>query len=94
MPTILEVGTNCWRIARAGRAAFLIDGEDYFAAIRDALLLARRSIFIIGWDLHSELRLVRDGRRYDYPPTLGKLLDTLAAERRDLEIHILTWISR
>ena len=53
MQTILEVGKNCWRIARAERAAFIIDGEDYFAAIRDALVLAHRSIFIIGWDLHS-----------------------------------------
>ena len=91
MQTILEVGKNCWRIARAERAAFIIDGEDYFAAIRDALVLARRSIFIIGWDLHSELQLVRDGRRDDYPPTLGELLDALASERRELEIHILNW---
>ena len=91
MQTILKAGKNCWRIAHAERAAFLIDGEDYFAAIRDTLLLARRSIFIIGWDLHSELRLVRDGKRDNYPPTLGKLLDALARERRELEIHILNW---
>lgn len=91
MQTILEVGRNCWRVARAERAAFIIDGEDYFAAIREALVLARRSIFIIGWDLHSELQLVRDGRRDDYPSTLGKLLDALASERRGLEIHILNW---
>lgn len=91
MRTILEVGKNCWRVARAERAAFIIDGEDYFAAVREALVRARRSIFIIGWDLHSELRLVRDDRRDDYPTTLGKLLDALASERRDLEIHILNW---
>ena len=41
MRTILKAGNNCWRIARAGRAAFIIDGEDYFAAVREALLLAR-----------------------------------------------------
>jgi phosphatidylserine/phosphatidylglycerophosphate/cardiolipin synthase-like enzyme/uncharacterized membrane protein YdjX (TVP38/TMEM64 family) len=91
MQTILQTQKNCWQIARAERAAFIIDGEDYFAAVRDTLVQARRSIFIIGWDLHSELRLVREGKRDDYPPTLGKLLDDLAAERRDLEIYILNW---
>ena len=91
MQTILEAGKNCWRVAHAERAAFIIDGEDYFAAVRRALLLARRSIFIVGWDLHSELRLVREGRSDDYPSTLGKLLDALASERRDLEIYILNW---
>jgi len=33
---ILIEGRNCWRIADAGRVAFLIDGADYFAAFAAA----------------------------------------------------------
>jgi phospholipase D1/2 len=91
MESILEQEKNCWRIAHAGRAAFIIDGEDYFAAIRLAMIQARRSIFIVGWDLHSELRLVRNGESDEYPQTLGELLNALAAERPQLDIYVLNW---
>ena len=47
-PRIIERGLNCWRIAHADRAAFLIDGDAYFNAFRDAAARARRSILILG----------------------------------------------
>lgn len=37
-----EEGHNCWQVAHAARLAVLVDGEAYFAAIRRALLAARR----------------------------------------------------
>ena len=91
MRSILEQGINCWRHVRANRMAFVIDGEDYFRAAREAFCSAQRSIFIVGWDIHSELRLVRDGNQDDYPEMLGPLLDRLARERRQLNIYILNW---
>ena len=91
MHSILKEGSNCWRIATAERAAFIIDGDDYFRAIREAMCNAQHSIFIIGWDIHSELRLVRDDQRDDYPEMLSPLLDSLAKQRPDLNIYILNW---
>ena len=44
---------NVWRVARAGRAAMLVDGANYFAAIRGAMIRAERSIMIAGWDIHT-----------------------------------------
>jgi phosphatidylserine/phosphatidylglycerophosphate/cardiolipin synthase-like enzyme/uncharacterized membrane protein YdjX (TVP38/TMEM64 family) len=91
MHDILREGHNCWRTAKAGRIAFLIDGEAYFRAVREAMCRARHSIFIVGWDIHSELRLVRNAEDDGYPQTLGRLLDNLAKQRRDLNIYILNW---
>jgi len=91
MRSVLEPGSNCWRLAHADRMAFVIDGENYFRAAREAFCSAHHSIFIIGWDIHSELRLVRDGNQHDYPEMLGPLLDQLARERRQLNIYILNW---
>ncbi|WP_054029279.1 VTT domain-containing protein [Desulfatitalea tepidiphila] len=91
MGGILEKGRNCWRLAQVERAAFVIDGEDYFRAVREAMCRARRTIFIVGWDIHSELRLVRNGQDDGYPEKLGQLLDRLADDRRELEIYILNW---
>ncbi len=91
MRSVLEQGRNCWRLVPADRIAFVVDGEDYFRAVREAFCKAQRSIFIIGWDIHSELQLVRNGKQDDYPEKLGPLLDCLARERRELNIYILNW---
>ena len=36
-PGVLREGENCWRIAKAPRAAFLIDADAYFTAFRHAV---------------------------------------------------------
>jgi phosphatidylserine/phosphatidylglycerophosphate/cardiolipin synthase-like enzyme/uncharacterized membrane protein YdjX (TVP38/TMEM64 family) len=69
----------------------IIDGEDYFRALRDALSNARSSVFILGWDIHSELRLVRDDADDGFPAELGPCLDELARRRPDVIIHVLSW---
>jgi len=91
MKNILNVSRNCWKLVPANRAAFIIDGEDYFRAVHEAMRLARRSIIIVGWDLHSELRMIRNGDRCDYPEHLGKFLDALTREKKDLQVYLLSW---
>ncbi|GAB6193825.1 VTT domain-containing protein [Desulfocastanea catecholica] len=91
MEKIFTVQKNCQQIKTAHRAAFLIDGEAYFRAVHEAMRRARQSIIIVGWDLHSGLRLIRDGESGDYPQTLGKLLDYLARQRKELNIYLLSW---
>ena len=88
MSDILREGQNCWKIAAASRAKFLIDGEAYFAALADALNLARESILIIGWDFDSRVRL-----KFGPGPaeTIGEVLNRLAKRRRSLHIHVLVW---
>lgn len=91
MAGILSEGQNCWRVARAERAAFIVDGESYFRAVREAICRAQRSIYIVGWDVHNELQLIRSEEDDGFPATLGELLDAVARDRSDLEVYILEW---
>lgn len=81
-------GRNCWRVGRARRVAFLVDGKSYFDALVESLSRARRSIFVLGWDLHSRLRLQPD--RTD-GVELGALLESLVRDRPDLRVRLLDW---
>jgi len=88
---VLEPGRNCWRIEKADRVAFLIDGEAYFAALRRALLDARQAVHIVAWDIYSELALVRGEVEDGAPVTLKALLNSIARARPGLRITILNW---
>jgi phosphatidylserine/phosphatidylglycerophosphate/cardiolipin synthase-like enzyme/uncharacterized membrane protein YdjX (TVP38/TMEM64 family) len=81
-------GENCWQVAPADKAAFLIDGEDYYRAVAEAFEQAQRSIYILGWDVDSRVRLCRDS---DQGETLGQLIDRLAKAKPELQIYILEW---
>lgn len=89
--TLLRPGQNCQRVARASRAAVLIDGDAYFRAFAQAALRATRSIVIVGWDFDSRtaLHLEQPG----IPDLLGEFLNFLADRRRSLEVSILIWDS-
>lgn len=88
---ILREGANCWRIARARHAAFLVDADLYFRAFRSAVRRARRSVLIAGWDIDSRVRLLRDGAPDGLPDRLGDFLKAVLARRRSLRIHVLAW---
>jgi phospholipase D1/2 len=84
---LLEQDVTCWRVADAERAALLIDGAAYFDALRRALLRARMTVHIVGWDIRSDISL-------DPPrgaPPLRKFLRQLLAERPTLQIRMLIW---
>jgi phosphatidylserine/phosphatidylglycerophosphate/cardiolipin synthase-like enzyme/membrane protein DedA with SNARE-associated domain len=55
MPEALRPGRDCWRVERAERAKVLIDAEEYFCALRAALLNAEHSIRIVGWDIDRRM---------------------------------------
>ena len=89
---ILVPGQTCWRIESAERAAFLVDGEAYFKAFRDAALRAQHSIMIVGWDIDTQVELLREEHSSPEMPTkLGELLVALLRRRRKLRIYVLNW---
>lgn len=106
-PSLLQEGITCWRVATATRATLLIDAEEYFSALRAALLRARTQILIAGWDFDSRILLPgapagdddhandcaddRAGERLGPPLCLGELLGYLRRHRPGLEIHVLRW---
>jgi phospholipase D1/2 len=88
---LLVPGRNCWRIERANRLAFLIDGATYFAALRSAIAQAKRSVFILGWDFDSRIRLVPQGANDGYPEGLGDFLKEVVTRQRRLRMYVLSW---
>jgi phosphatidylserine/phosphatidylglycerophosphate/cardiolipin synthase-like enzyme/uncharacterized membrane protein YdjX (TVP38/TMEM64 family) len=71
--------------------AFLVDGEAFFAAFAAAVERAQQSVFIIGWDIDSGIRLWRDGVARDLPAELGNFLNAVVARRKRLRVYILDW---
>ncbi|ETR78570.1 phospholipase [Afipia sp. P52-10] len=91
--SILVPGDTVWRVCGAERCAVLNDAADYFAALRAALLLAERQVYIIGWDIHSETALVGPSGKPDddLPVALAPFLSALLAAKTELKINILIW---
>ncbi len=90
---ILQAGRNCWRVCRADKVSFLIDGADYFKALYHTLPQAEQRIMILSWDIYSQLHLVppRDTNKGETPSALGPLLDRLVRARPRLHVNILNW---
>ncbi|AGR67807.1 phospholipase D [Burkholderia pseudomallei] len=88
---LLEPGRNCDALLHAERFATLIDGDAYFSTLRAALRRARHTVFIVGWDIDSRLRLVPDGAHDGWPEPLAAFLHALANARRRLRIYVLAW---
>ena len=85
---ILRPGYNCCRVSRAHRAAFLVDGAEYFRQLRKAIRRARRSIVIIGWDFDANIRLDPEAAPAE---SLADLLIAATRANPDLHVRILIW---
>jgi phosphatidylserine/phosphatidylglycerophosphate/cardiolipin synthase-like enzyme len=94
LASVLRPGETCWRVARADRAAFLVDTEAYFTTIFDALKKARRSILLVGWGFDPRTRLFPDGYDGpDDPDEVGRILVELAGAQPELDVRLLIWRS-
>lgn len=71
--------------------AFLVDGEDYFAAVRGAIARAQRSVYILGWDIDSRMRLMPQGANDGFPEELAPFLNAIVSQRRKLRAYVLAW---
>ena len=72
------------------RAAVLVDAAAYFTALCEALERARRTVYILGWDIRSDLRLqpqAADSGRYE----LATVLNRITARNPALQVFILIW---
>jgi phospholipase D1/2 len=70
----------------------LIDGANYYAALRSSLLKAEKSVFLVGWDIDSRIRLAGESLPDDGAPEhLRDFLEHLVQENAELRIHVLMW---
>ena len=96
-PADAAVETGIWRFAKAERASVIIDAADYFAYMQEAMLAARRRIFLIGWDFDTRIHLTH-GRKWwqrpfrrQHPSRLGSFVGWLVRHHRELDVRILKW---
>ncbi len=92
MIPILRPGDTVWRVEKADRAAVLVDGAAFYAAVRAACINARRRIIVVGWDIDSRTELVGAEPPTDGLPTcFADFLTAIVERNPELEVHLLLW---
>lgn len=88
---------SLWRYVMATRAHAVIDADDYFSLMREAMMRARQRILLIGWDFDTRI-IIGSGRRWwnlprrrISPARLGPFVVWLANRRKKLDIRVLKW---
>lgn len=82
---------NSWLVSRASRFAWVVDGEEYFRALRESMEAAEREILIVGWDIDSSVELIRDDADPLHPSPLAETLQSLVDHNPSLEVRVLSW---
>ena len=88
---VLTPGRNCWRVERAERLAVIVDAEDYFRVAKEAMLKARHSILLVGWDFDTRICFEPGGSTLEGPNRLGPFLRWLDRNRPGLRVRVLKW---
>ncbi|NNC72003.1 MAG: phospholipase [Sphingomonadaceae bacterium] len=91
MDSIFEPGSNCWRVERADRASVLVDGENFFRAVRQAMAKAQSRIVMAGWDFDARIKMYDTQEEPEGPLEIGRYIDWLIDRNPDLHIYILRW---
>ena len=93
-----SVEPGVWRYALASRVRVIVDAQDYFDLMQQAMLKARQRVLLISWDFDTRIHLTR-GRRWwqrkwrnhEYPARLGSFIVWLTQHCHDIEIRVLNW---
>lgn len=95
MTPLLLPGFTCASVHGAPASGLLIDGRDYYKAVYDAFVVAKRSILMAGWQFENSVALLRgtDADGCDHDVHLIVLLRELCEARPELEVYILAWDS-
>lgn len=91
MSNIFKPGHNCWRVEHADRSAVLIDGENYFRAVRKSLAQAKQRIMLLGWDFDERVEMHDTVETPEGPLRIGAYFDWLLKKNPELDIYVLRW---
>ncbi|XWN30450.1 MAG: phospholipase D-like domain-containing protein [Devosia sp.] len=82
---------SAWRVEHADRLTVIVDAHAYFVAAKEAMIEARQSVLLIGWDFDTRLPLEPAGATIEGPNALGEFLKWLPERRKGLHVHLLKW---
>lgn len=84
---------NCWRTSRISHGTLLVDCANFYRALHSAITKAKRSIFIVGWDIDSRIRLLRgeDEKAATAPSRALDLIAWKAKQNPEIDIYLLRW---
>lgn len=76
-------------------AAPVVDYANYYRALHEAIIKAKRSIFIVGWDIDSRIRLLRgeEEKAAQWPSIISELIAEKAKQNPNLQVYLLRWDS-
>ncbi|MGZ8407831.1 MAG: phospholipase D-like domain-containing protein [Caulobacteraceae bacterium] len=94
-PPLLDPGRTCWRTAKAGRVALLMDNSAFFAAAYAAIRNAKHSIYLLGWGFDPRTRMwpADADRGANLPDEVGNVLKAAVAANPNLDVRLLIWKS-
>ncbi len=82
---------TCWRVERADRVRVIVDGAEYFRAVKDAMLRARHRVMLVGWDFDTRIEFEPEGATLEGPNALGPFMKWMAENRREVDLYVLKW---
>jgi len=90
--SLFEEGVNCVAISKADRLGVITHGKDYFKTLYDAFHSAKKRIFILAWDIDSQVELIRGKEAAKHPRRkLGEVLDECCRNNPELQVYIIDW---
>lgn len=91
LENMLVPGKTCQRIENADGLRIIFEGRDYFRAVKEAMLNAKKTIMMIGWDFDTRIEFEPDEQTLDGPNQLGEFLSWLSTERDHVQLYMLKW---
>lgn len=88
---LLTPGETCWRIERADRLRLIVDGAEYFREVKRAMLAARQTIMMVGWDFDTRVAFEPAGATMEGPNELGPFMKWMAENRTEVDLYMLKW---
>lgn len=80
-----------WTTCQADKVAVIIDAAKFFYTAKLAMLEARHSILLIGWDFDARIALEPEKQTLPGPNRIGKFLNWVAGRNPQLDVRILKW---
>lgn len=79
--------------SRASKIALMASTDQYFVTVYQLLCKARKTVYLLGWDLYRDVDLdrLRQAPEHPYPTRLGDLIEAILQANPELEVYALIW---